>query len=80
MLVTSTDIDYLTVSLNAGETLTLIGTPTSTDLQLAITVLDPSFNVIASTSASAPGSNAVIETVPDHHDRHLYDRDLRCER
>ena len=62
ILVTPTDVDYLTLSLNAGETLTLIGTPTSSDLQLAMTVLDPSNNVVASVTASAAGANAVIET------------------
>ena len=64
VLVTPTDIDYLTVSLNAGETLTLIGAPTTSDLQLAITLLDPSNNVVATGSAPGQGSNAVIETAP----------------
>ncbi len=64
VLVTPTDVDYLTVSLNAGETLTLIGTPTTSSLQLAITVLDPSNNVIATATAPAQGANAVIETAP----------------
>ena len=64
VLVTPTDVDSLTVSLNAGETLTLIGTPTTASLQLAITILDPNFNAIASTTAAAQGDNAVIETAP----------------
>ncbi len=64
MLVTPTDVDYVTVALNAGETLTLIGTPTTPSLQLAIKVLDPSDNVIASASAPAQGADAVIETAP----------------
>ena len=64
VLVTSTDIDYLTLSLNAGETLTLVATPTTPSLQLWLTVLDPSSNVVASTEASAPGADAVIETAP----------------
>ena len=64
MLVTPTDIDYLTLSLNAGETLTLIGAPTTSDLQLTMTFLDPSDNVVATGSAPGQGSNAVIETAP----------------
>ena len=64
VLVTPTDIDYLTVSLNAGETLTLIGAPTTSDLQLTMTLLDPSDNVVATGSAPGQGSNAVIETAP----------------
>ncbi len=64
VLVTPTDIDYLTVSLNAGETLTLLGVPTTPSLQLWLTVLDPSSNVVAYTEASAPGQDAVIETAP----------------
>ena len=62
ILVTPTDVDYLTLPLNAGETLTLIGTPITSDLQLAITVYDPSNNLIATATAPAQGSNAVIET------------------
>ncbi len=63
MLATPTDVDYLTVSLNAGETLTLIGTPTTSSLQLAFTVLDPNSNAIASAAASAPGANVSLETI-----------------
>ncbi len=62
VLVTPTDVDYLTVSLNAGETLTVIGTPTTSSLQLVLTVLDPNANAIASVTAPAQGDNAVIET------------------
>ena len=80
MLATPTDVDYLTISLNAGETLTLVGTPTTSSLQLVLTVLDPSSNVIGTATAPAQGANAVIETVTDRHDRHLHDRDQRCQR
>ena len=41
-----------------------MGTPTTPSLQLAIQVLDPSDNVIASASAPAQGGDAVIETAP----------------
>ena len=64
VLVTPTDIDYVTIALNAGETLTLMATPTTSSLQLAITVLDPSNNVVASASAPAQGADAIIETAP----------------
>ena len=64
VLVTPTDVDFLTLSLNAGETLTLVGSPTTTDLQLAITVFDPSNNLIATGLAPAQGADAVIETAP----------------
>jgi protocatechuate 3,4-dioxygenase beta subunit/glutamine cyclotransferase len=63
VLVTPTDVDNLTLALNAGETLTLIASPTTSDLQLVMSVLDPSNNVIATTTASAAGLNAVLETV-----------------
>ena len=62
VLVTPTDVDYLTLSLNAGETLTLIGAPTTSDLQLVMTLYDPSFNVVATTTAPAQAANSVIET------------------
>ena len=55
VLATSSDIDYLTVSLNAGETLTVIATPTTPSLQLVIGVFDPNFNLIAITTAPAQG-------------------------
>ncbi|MGZ3300197.1 MAG: pre-peptidase C-terminal domain-containing protein, partial [Isosphaeraceae bacterium] len=64
VLVTSTDVDDLTLPLNAGGTLTLIGTPTTSALQLTITVLDPSNNVVATATAPAAGQNSVIETAP----------------
>jgi hypothetical protein len=64
VLATSTDVDDLTLALNAGETLTLIGTPTTSALQLTITVYDASNNVIATSTAPAAGANAVLETIP----------------
>jgi protocatechuate 3,4-dioxygenase beta subunit len=63
VLVTSNDVDYLTLPLNAGETLTLIGTPVSSDLQLAVTVWDPGNTQLATATAPAQGSNVVIETI-----------------
>ena len=80
VLATPTDVDYLTVSLNAGETLTLIGTPTTSSLQLVFTVLDPNDNVIATSSAPAAGRERLPRDRPDHDDGHLHDRDQRCER
>ena len=64
VLATSNDVDTLTVSLNAGETLSLIGSPTTQALQLQITVLDPNSKKLASATASGPGANATIETAP----------------
>ncbi len=63
VLATSTDIDYLTVNLNAGETLTVIATPTTPSLQLVTGVFDPAFNLIGITTAPAQGDSAVLETV-----------------
>ena len=64
VLATPTDVDSLTISLNAGETLTLIGTPTTSSLQLVFTVLDPSDNVIGTSSAPARAQTLSLETVP----------------
>jgi methionine-rich copper-binding protein CopC len=64
VLVTPTDVDNLTLPLNAGETLTVVATPTTSTLQLVVSVLDPSSTVIATATASAPGQNTVIETAP----------------
>jgi hypothetical protein len=62
VLVSSTDVDDLTVNLDAGETLTLLGT--APDLELKLTVLNPSSQQIASVSAPSPGANVEIETIP----------------
>ena len=64
VLSTPGGVDDLTILLNAGETLTLIGTPNTSDLQLVLTILDPSGNVVATTTATAQGQNVVIETAP----------------
>ena len=64
VLVTPTDVDNLTVNLDPGQTLTVIGTPSTPGLQLVITVLDPGGNVVGTATAPAPGQDAVLETVP----------------
>jgi methionine-rich copper-binding protein CopC len=64
ILVTPTDLDSLTVNLNAGETLSLVGVPSDPSQQLIIAILDPSNTQIASATAPAAGANAVIETAP----------------
>jgi hypothetical protein len=64
VLVTSTDVDGLTIALNAGETLTVIGTPTSSAQQLAVTVLDPNNNNNGNATAPAAGQNVYLQTVP----------------
>ena len=80
VLVTPTDVDYLTLNLNAGETLTLIGTPTTSSLQLAITVFDPSFTQIGAWNGSRPRRRYLHRERSDRDDRHLHDRDQRCQR
>jgi protocatechuate 3,4-dioxygenase beta subunit len=64
VLVTPSDVDSVTISLNAGETLTVVGAPTTSTLQLVVTVLDPSNNSIGTATAAAQGSNVTLETVP----------------
>ena len=79
MLVTPTDIDYLTVSLNAGETLTLIGTPTTPSLQLVTHGARSELQRDRLHRRLRPrAQDAVIETAAGRHDGNLHDRDLRC--
>ncbi len=64
VLATSTDVNSLTLALNAGESLTLIGTPSAANQQLVITVLNPGGTTVATATALAPGQNVVIENAP----------------
>ncbi|HKM53703.1 MAG TPA: SdrD B-like domain-containing protein, partial [Isosphaeraceae bacterium] len=61
-LATPTDVDSLTMALDAGETLSVIGTPTTAALRLNICVLGPHNNVITKATAPATGQNAVLQT------------------
>ena len=76
VLVTPTDIDYLTLALNAGETLTLVATPTTSSLQHGITVLDPARNMIG-LPRLRPQARRGHRDGAGRHDRNLYDRDQR---
>ena len=61
-IVTSSDVNTLTVNLNAGETLSLVGTAIDPNLQLSITLLDPNGNAVATATAASPGVTALIQT------------------
>jgi protocatechuate 3,4-dioxygenase beta subunit/methionine-rich copper-binding protein CopC len=64
VLVTPTDIDSMTLALNAGGTLTVVGTPTNSAQLLMITILDPSNNPIGTATASAAGQAVMLQGVP----------------
>jgi methionine-rich copper-binding protein CopC/protocatechuate 3,4-dioxygenase beta subunit len=64
VLVTSTDVNCLTLNLNAGESLTLHGTPTNPGQQLSESVVDPNGNPIGSATAPAAGEDVYLQTVP----------------
>src|SRR5271157_4599186 len=65
VLTTSTDVNCLSLALNAGGTLTLVGTPTTSALQLSVSIIAPDGStVVASATAPAAGKNVVIETAP----------------
>jgi hypothetical protein len=61
-LVTPRDVDSLTLALDAGQTLSVIGTPSTAALQLGLSVLGPNGKVVANATAPAAGQNAVIQT------------------
>jgi hypothetical protein len=58
------DTDGFTLSVDPGQTMTLLVRPTSTTLQPTIQVFDSSNNLIGSASAGAAGAIALIQTVP----------------
>src|SRR5262249_26702699 len=64
VLVTSDDVDSLTVDINPGQTLSVVVAPAGLTLQPVITVLDTTNHVIATATAPADGQAAVIETLP----------------
>jgi hypothetical protein len=63
VLATSTDVDSLTLALNAGESLTLVGAPTNSAQTLTLTVMEGS-TTIGSATAPAAGQNVYLQTVP----------------
>ena len=80
VLVTPTDVDSLTLALNAGESLSLVGTPSTSTQQLAITVLDPSSKVDRHGHGRGAGADDRARERGDCHDRHLHDPDQGCRR
>jgi subtilisin family serine protease len=58
------DTDGFAIALDAGQTLTVIATPTTNSLQPSVELRDPSNAVIGTATASAPGQTAVIQTGP----------------
>jgi hypothetical protein len=58
------DTDTFTVNLNAGQTVTVLATPTSAGLQLAIQLIDPNNRALATTTATSAGQPALLQTVP----------------
>jgi hypothetical protein len=58
------DTDSYTISLNAGQNLTVVVHPTGSSLTPAVSILDPSSNVLGNATAGGAGQDVVIETVP----------------
>jgi len=63
-LLYATNSNRFTLAADPGQTLTVLVTPTSGTLTPAVQVSDPSSTVLGSASASGPGQNALIQTVP----------------
>lgn len=58
------DADSFTIDLDAGQTLSLIVTPTATGLQPRVELLDPFGTVIGTASAAAAGQPAGLQATP----------------
>jgi pre-peptidase len=59
-------LESVNLQLNAGQTLTVVGTPTGAAPTLALTVdvFDPSGNIIAAATSAGAGQRVVLQTVP----------------
>jgi Bacterial pre-peptidase C-terminal domain/Bacterial Ig-like domain len=60
----SGDTDTFTLAVDAGQTITILVTPTTGSLQPNLQLLDPASTVIGTATASAAGQKALIQTVP----------------
>ena len=80
VLATPTDVDNLTLPLNAGESLTLIGTPTTTSQQLVITVLGSEQPCRRHGNRAGRGPERGDRERAGRHYRHLHDPDQRLQR
>jgi hypothetical protein len=58
------DTDTFTVNLDAGQTVTLLVTPTAAGLRPTVQLVGPDEDVLASARASAAGQPALLQTVP----------------
>jgi subtilisin family serine protease len=56
--------DSFTVPLSAGQTLTLVFSPTGPTLQPAVQVFDPDNNLVATVTAPAAGGSALLDSIP----------------
>ena len=64
-ITTATDSDLFTLSLDAGQTISLLATPlTGSGLQPVVTLLSPSNATLGSQGAAAAGQNAVLQSIP----------------
>src|SRR6185369_6696271 len=60
---TAGDIDIFTISVDSGQTITVLVTPTSAGLQPSVQLLDSTSTFVASASASAAGQDALLQTI-----------------
>jgi hypothetical protein len=56
--------DNYTLTVNPGQTITLLATPLDATLRPEVDLFDSSGNLVASAQASAAGKNALLQTVP----------------
>ncbi|MFL5329083.1 MAG: M36 family metallopeptidase [Gemmataceae bacterium] len=57
------DTDSYTLNVDAGQTITIIATPSSSTLQPTITLLNPASAVIGTSTATAAGQTALVQSV-----------------
>jgi hypothetical protein len=63
-VLSAADTPQYTLAVNAGETITVLVTPTAGTFQPTVTLLDANNNVVATAQASAAGKPALLQTAP----------------
>ena len=58
------EVDSFSIDVDAGQTISIVGTPQASALDLSLTLRDPSSNPIAVVDANGPDLEELIQTIP----------------
>ncbi len=60
LLLSSSDVDTYDLSINPGQTLAVVATPTSSTMSLTVTLISPTGMVLGSATSSSPGAPVIF--------------------